>query len=78
MPPVLRNQTLAAREVTDVLLLDFSQCLGDQQADLALVTTLGYGLHRAAAKMLQLDGREIGVDTTPAGVSGQGWGSALV
>ena len=77
VPPVLRNQTLAAREVTDVLLLDFSQCLGDQQADLALVTTLGYGLHRAAAKMLQLDGREIGVDTTPAGVSGQGWGALL-
>ena len=77
VPPVLRNQTLAAREVTDVLLLDFSQCSGDQQADLALVTTLGYGLHRAAAKMLQLDGREIGIDTTPAGVSGQGWGALL-
>ncbi len=42
-----------------------------------MVTTLGYGLHRAAAKMLQLDGREIGVDTTPAGVSGQGWGALL-
>ena len=26
-PSVLRNQTLAAREVTDVLLLDFSSCL---------------------------------------------------
>ena len=76
-PPVLRNQTLAAREVTDVLLLDFSKCLGDHQADLALVTTLGYGLHRAAAKMLQLDGREIGVDTTPTGASGQGWGALL-
>ena len=75
--PVLRNQTLAAREVTDVLLIDFSKCLGDHQTDFALVTTLGYGLHRAAAKMLQLDGREIGVDTTPAGESGQGWGALL-
>ena len=75
--PVLRNQTLAAREVTDVLLLDFSGCLGERQADLALVTTLGYGLHRAAAKMLQLDGREIGVVTTPAGESGQGLGVLL-
>ena len=40
--PVLRNQTLAAREVTDVLLLDFSSCLGERKDDLSLVTTLGY------------------------------------
>ena len=75
--PVLRNQTLAAREVTDVLLLDFSGCLGERRADFPLVTTLGYGLHRAAARMLQLDGREIGVVTTPAGESGQGLGALL-
>jgi len=76
-PPVLRNQTLAAREVTDVLLLDFSRCLGERQADFPLVTTLGYGLQRAAAKMLQLDGREIGVFTIPAGESGRGLGALL-
>lgn len=74
---VLRNQTLAAREVTDVLLLDFSRCLGERRADFPLVTTLGYGLHRAAARMLQLDGREIGVVITPAGESGQGLGALL-
>ena len=75
---VLRNQTLAAREVTDGLLLDFSGCLGeDAQRDRSLVTTLGYGLQRAAAKMLQLDGREIGVLTTPAGQLGQGLGALL-
>ena len=77
-PPVLRNQTLAAREVTDVLLLDFSKCLDQQQrANLPLVTTLGYGLHRAAIRMLQLDGREIGVVVTPAGESGSGLGTLL-
>ena len=76
-PPVLRNQTLAAKEVTDVLLLDFSKCLVQLRADLPLVTTLGYGLHRAAAQMLQLDGREIGVVVTPAGKSGNGLGTLL-
>ena len=76
-PPVLRNQTLAAKEVTDVLLLDFSRCLGNRRGDLALVTTLGYGLHRAAARMLQLDGRELGVATTPAGELGRGLGALL-
>ena len=75
--PVLRNQTLAAREVTDVLLLDFSKCLGKRRADLPLVTTLGYGLHRAAAQMLQLDGRELGVVTIPSGDSGRGLGALL-
>ena len=75
--PVLRNQTLAAREITDVLLLDFSGCLGEGRADFPLVATLGYGLHRAAARMLQLDGREIGVVTTPAGASGHGLGALL-
>ena len=76
-PPVLRNQTLAAKEVTDVLLLDFSRCLGNRRGDLTLVTTLGYGLHRAAARMLQLDGRELGVAITPAGELGRGLGALL-
>ena len=75
--PVLRNQTLAAREVTDVLLLDFSKCLGARRTDFPLVTTLGYGLHRAAAQMLQLDGRELGVVIVPAGESGRGLGALL-
>lgn len=75
--PVLRNQTLAAREVTDVLLLDFSRCLGVRRTDIPLVTTLGYGLHRAAAQILQLDGRELGVVIVPAGESGRGLGALL-
>ena len=60
-----------------MLLLDFSGCLGEGRADFPLVATLGYGLHRAAARMLQLDGREIGVVTTPAGASGHGLGALL-
>lgn len=66
--PVLRNQTFAARETTDVLLLDFGGCLSaTQQSDEALVTTLGYALQRAASELLQLDGRELGVATMPTG-----------
>ena len=66
--PVLRNQTFAARETTDVLLLDFGGCLSDdQQNDETMITTLGYALQRAAAELLQLDGRELGVATMPTG-----------
>ena len=76
--PVLRNQTLAARETTDVLLLDFSGCLApEEQNDLALITTLAYALHRAAAELLQLDARELGVGTMPAGEAGGGLGVLL-
>ena len=77
--PVLRNQTLAASETTDVLLLDFTRCLfpHDLQNDETLVTTLGYALHRAAAQLLQLDSRELGVATMPAGAGGLGLGVLL-
>ena len=75
--PVIRNEALAAREVTDVLLIDFAMCLGTDMKNVALVTTLGYALQRAATRMLQLDGREIGVLTAPGGPSGQGLGSLL-
>ena len=76
--PVIRNETLAAREVTDVLLVDFSECLPpDVRMDKALITTLGYALQRAAAYILQLDSREIGVLTAPAGHLGQGLGALL-
>ena len=64
---------MAARETTDVLLLDFSGCLGvAQQNDETLVTTLGYALQRAAAELLQLDGRELGVATMPTGAQSRG------
>ena len=75
--PVLRNQTMAARQLTDVLLLDFSACLANEANENTLVTTLGYALKRAAAEMLELDGREIGVLATPAGENGARWGALL-
>lgn len=74
---VIRNETFAAREVTDVLLIDFSESLGAHTQDEPLITTLGYALQRAAAHILQLDSREIGVLTTPAGHLGQGLGALL-
>ncbi len=70
---VLRRQTLAARETTDVLLLDFSGCLNAaQQNSESLIATLGYALQRAAAELLQLDGRELGVATMPTGAQSCG------
>ena len=75
--PVIRNETLAAREVTDVLLMDFSEPLAQDMADRTLVSTLAYALQRAAAKILQMDGREIGVLTVPSGRMGSGLGALL-
>src|SRR5262249_42696267 len=75
--PVLRNQVLAARETTDVLLLDFVACLGVSATHNPLVTTLAYALQRAGARILELDVRELGVLITPAGDNGQGLGAVL-
>ena len=72
----LRNQTLAAREMTDVLLMDFSPHVWGADA-YKIVTTLGCALQTAGAKLLQLDLREIGFITTPAGDKGIGYGVML-
>lgn len=73
----LRNQTLAARETTDVLLLDFSAIFHHRASDLKLMTTLGYALQIAGAYHLGLDTREIGVLLAPAGPSGSAHGIVL-
>jgi hypothetical protein len=65
--PVWRNRILAAKETTDVLLLDFSKCLGAYAADGPLIATLAFALKRAAARGLELDSRETGVLLTPTG-----------
>ena len=71
-----RNQTLAARETTDVLLVDFSaHARGDDAYK--IVATLGCALQLAGAKLLQLDMRELGFITTPAGDKGLGYGVML-
>lgn len=75
--PVLRNQTLAARETTDVMLIDFSACSGGHGYDERVVTTLAYALQRAGAQLQQLDARELGVLIVPTGTAGAGFGAVL-
>ncbi len=75
--PVLRNHILAARETTDVLLLDFTNCLGSFAADESLVTTLAYAFQNAAAKLLELDSRELGVLVVPTGSLGATRGAVI-
>jgi hypothetical protein len=76
-PPVLRHQILAARETTDVLLLDFSRCLGSAAANQSLIGTLAYAMRRAAAERLELDCRELGVLLVPTGDDGATFGVVL-
>lgn len=75
--PVMRNHILAARETTDVLLLDFTNCLGALAADDSLITTLAYAFQNAAAKLLELDSRELGVLVVPTGSGGSTWGAVI-
>ena len=76
-PHIIRRQVLAAREITDVLMVDFVRCPDFPVHDLALITTLGYALQRAGVQVLELDTREIGVMTVPAGEHGSAWGVVL-
>lgn len=75
--PVLRNQTLAARQPTDVLLIDFSAPLGALSQDEDLMLTLASALLLAGADLLDLDSRELGALLTPAGPSGRAHGVVL-
>ena len=73
----LRNQILAAEETTDVLLVDFSGVPGMATSDRPLITTLGYALQQAGARLLELDSRELGVLAVPVGQKGGSWGVVL-
>jgi DEAD/DEAH box helicase domain-containing protein len=73
----LRNQALAAKQTTDTLMLDFSACLGQEATNLTLLWTVTQALQISGAKLLELDGRELGAMVTPAGIEGQGWGVVL-
>lgn len=75
-PSAVRNHTLAARETTDVLLFDFSECT-DYSKDMSIMLTIGYALQRAGAYLLELDSREIGVLTAPTGLRGSTIGPVL-
>jgi superfamily II DNA or RNA helicase len=74
--PEARNQTLAARETTDVVLFDFSDCT-QYAANAALMLSVGYALHRAGSYILELDSRELGVLTAPTGERGSTIGPVL-
>lgn len=72
--PVLRHQTLAAREISDALLLDFSLPLGPFAYDKSLMETFAIACKIAGTKWLELDEREIGAFATP---TRGGWGVFL-
>lgn len=77
VPQILRNRALAARQTTDALMLDFSDCLGHEADNLTLLWTLTQALQISGAKLLELDGRELGALVTPAGIQGRGLGAVL-
>jgi ATP-dependent helicase YprA (DUF1998 family) len=61
----LRKEILSAREKTDVIMLDFSRCTS-HSSSAVLMTSVGYALQRAGAKLLELDSRELGVLLAPS------------
>jgi len=75
--PVLRNETLAAKQTTDALMIDFSTCLQHLASNKELVWTFTQALQISGAKLLELDGRELGIHVVPAGYEGRGWGTVL-
>jgi hypothetical protein len=75
--PVLRHQTLAARQPTDVLLIDFDACLDGDARDEGLMWTIGTALSLSAARLLELDSRELGFLLVPTGASGTTFGAVL-
>jgi DEAD/DEAH box helicase domain-containing protein len=60
--PVLRHKVLAARETTDVLILDWPI-----DADEAPLFSLGRALVLSGARLLELDSRELGLELKPRG-----------
>ncbi len=62
-PPPLRRQVLAARETTDILLIDLDQILpiqADPDDVEAIVETLARAMLASAARLLDIDTRELG------------------
>jgi hypothetical protein len=76
-PAVFRNHALAAKQTTDVLLLDFSSCLSYLADNAELIWTLAQALEISGAKLLELDDRELGTLVIPAGEQGRGLGAVL-
>jgi len=58
--PVLRNQRLAARQVSNLVLFDLSPWLvGRSPVDRTVLLTLGQALRLVGARLLQIDAREV-------------------
>lgn len=77
--PVLRNQTLAARYSTDILLIDWSPWLHYSAPNHREIhEALAAALLLSGAKVLDLDVRELGVMTDiPVGAGGAGLGTVI-
>lgn len=67
------SRFLASKERTDLLLLDFFECLGAGSNE-SLIYTLAYALKLAGAKLLEIDNRELGVLLAPTKF---GWGAVV-
>ena len=59
--PVLRHQTLANKDITDVVMFDFSPLLALLPNQYNISVTLGIALKLAGTQLLELDSREVGV-----------------
>lgn len=68
--PVLRHQVLAARQMTDVLVLEFGRRTAPPNA--RVVKTAAEALRLAGARCLQMDPRELGAKFHPAAEEGFG------
>lgn len=74
---VMRHLWLAAREPTDLLLVDVNEVAPTASKDEATVTTVALALARAACELLDLDAREIGVLCVPTLGRPEGLGALL-
>jgi hypothetical protein len=63
--PVLRHKVLAARETTDVLILDWPSDDWPSDAGKGSLYSLGRALVLAGARLLEIDSREIGLELKP-------------
>src|ERR1700755_1929917 len=67
--PVLRHEILAARQRTDLLILDYeATAVGPLDEGTAL--TVGHALRQCGASWLEVDGRELGVLVLPSARGG--------
>jgi hypothetical protein len=68
----LRHRVLAAKETTDILLIDLSGLPVAFRNDAAVAQTMARALQISGAEMLELDTREIGMLVVPGIAGGQG------